>query len=101
MTHFSSKSPAETIDIGFDFSNLVLNDLMISSASIDVTTETGIAAANTLTKVGSPSIVGKTILQRLSAGVVDNTYKLTATITASNGEIFSEANCIAVEEKAC
>lgn len=101
MSHFSSKSPSEVIDVGFDLSNLVLNDLTISTALIDVTIETGTANPSTLIKVGSPSIVGKTVLQRISQGVIANTYMLTLTATASNGETFSEAACIAVEEKLC
>ena len=98
---FTAKSPAEIIDIGFDLTNLIAALNTISTATIAVTIETGTAAANTLVLVGSPTIVGKTVLQRISQGVAGNTYLLTLTATESNGEIYSEANCITVENKKC
>jgi len=100
---FSPKSPSEIIDIGFDISNLMTSDPFetIASAVIEVETETGEALPNTLVLIGSPSIQGRTIVQRISQGVVDNTYLIKVTATLNNGEILQDGNCISIQEKTC
>lgn len=98
---FSPKSPTEVVDIGFDMSRVVLGSATITNATIAVTKETGAALPNTLVLVGSPSIESKNVIQRISQGVIGNTYILTVTVTTSNGQVLTESSCIAVIEKGC
>lgn len=101
-SHFDPKSPSEVIDIGFDMTDLFDSpSVIIVSAVISVIVESGTALSNTLTLVGSPTISGRIVKQRITAGVVKNTYQIICTITCSNGEVMSEASCISVEDKAC
>lgn len=98
---FSPKSQTEVVDIGFDMSKVVLGSSTITNATIAVTKETGLALPNTLVLIGSPSIESKNVIQRISQGVIGNTYILTLTATLSNGEVLTESSCISVIEKGC
>lgn len=98
---FSSKTESEKIDVGFDCSAIVLGSITIASAVITVEKSYGTALANTLTLTGSPTINGKSVLQRIEAGIENNRYLIICKITTSVGEVFEVSECISVIEPEC
>lgn len=98
---WSPKDPAEAINYGVDFSTILPASVTISACTIAVTLKNKVGLVTDLTLIGSASISGQTVTQRLGAGTDGAEYIVMFTMTASTGEIFKEPKCLNVAVKTC
>lgn len=80
---FDPKDPGEIIPLTFDFEHLTATP---SNPAIAVTRHSGSADANPATiLLGSPQVIGTSVVQKITGGVDGTTYKLVCEAVAPDG----------------
>jgi hypothetical protein len=97
---FSPLDPAalETSTFTFDFVNFLGTGETISTATWSIASLLGIDASPSSRLVGTTSVNGTQVLQRIGTGVAGETYRITATITTSASQtltLYAHCPCIA------
>lgn len=90
----STKAPAETITVTFDFTTLTSS---VSAPVVTVFVNSGNADTTpSAIKSGSPQISGAKVLQQFTAGQAGTFYEVTCQIAAPDGSIFVLADVLPV-----
>ena len=86
---FSYKLTTENEQFTFDFSPVLGSTETISSATCTVTVKEGTDPTPSSIKVGSPSISGTKVTQRISAGLDGVIYRLETSATTSLSNVYT------------
>jgi len=86
---FSYKSTTENEQFTFDFSPVLGSTETISSATCTVEVKEGTDPSPSSIKVGSPTISGSQVAQRISGGLDGVIYRLEMTATTSLTNIYT------------
>lgn len=85
----SPKFQAETVNLKFDFSNLISDPTeIISYSSWTVSVLTGIDAAPNNILIGSPVTSNTSVTRLVGAGVQNANYKITVLATTNKNQVF-------------
>lgn len=88
-TDFSYKITTENEQFTFDFSPIMASSETISSASCTIEVKEGTDSNPNAIKVGSPSISGQTVAQRISGGLDGVIYRIEMTATTSLTNVYT------------
>lgn len=94
---FSSKVPTEDEYFGFDFAARLATGETISSVTFSIAVVIGVDASAAAMLSGSPVITGAIVKQLVIDGVVDVTYRLTASAVTSAGQTLVESDEVSVK----
>ncbi len=93
---FSYKLTTENELFTFDYSPILASGETISSASCTIQVKDGADPNPNNIKVGSPSISGAKVVQRISGGLNGVTYRLEMTINTSLTNVYTLVGDLAV-----
>lgn len=94
------KTPAEIKLVQFDFANELSERSKLGDATVVKALFRGSDTAAATLTVGTPAIVGTVVKFLVGGGTDQNTYKLTVTAEANNGEVHELAATLAVSASA-
>jgi hypothetical protein len=94
------KTPAEVKLVQFDFANELSERSKLTGATAAKALVRGSDTGAATLTVGTPAIVGGVVKFLVGGGTDENTYSLTVTAEANNGEIHELAASIAVSATA-
>lgn len=100
MQAFPDKAPGEAKILTFDFTNEVADGATLSGPTIAKSLIAGSDTGAATLTVGAASVSGALVSALVSAGTDGNTYKLLATVSASNGETHQLAASMIVSDRA-
>ena len=86
---FSYKLTTENEQFTFDFSTVLGTGETISAASMNVEVVQGTDSSPLAILVGTPTINGSRVAQRISGGLDEVTYRLELTITTSFSNVYT------------
>ena len=86
---FSYKLTTENELFTFDFSPILTTVETISTASCTVQVKDGVDTSPSDIKVGSPSISGALVVQRVTGGLSGVVYRLEMTVTTSLSNVYT------------
>ncbi len=89
MSSFSYKLTTESEQFTFDFSTIIASGETISSAAIVVEVKDGTDPTPSAIVIGSPTISGSRVAQRIAGGLDGVTYRLEMTITTSLTNVYT------------
>ena len=87
-TDFSYKITTENEQFTFDFSPIMASSETISSASCTIEVKEGTDPSPNSIKVGSPSISGQLVSQRISGGLDGVIYRIEMSVTTSLTNVY-------------
>lgn len=94
---FSSKAVGETEFVGFNFQPRLANGGgAIQSAAFAVAVLSGTDPSPATMKIGTPLIEGFVVKQLLGGGVAGVLYRVTVTVTTTNGQVMIESAALQV-----
>jgi hypothetical protein len=88
-TDFSYKITTENEQFTFDFSPIMASSETISSASCTIEVKEGTDPSPNSIKVGSPSINGQLVSQRISGGLDGVIYRIEMSVTTSLTNVYT------------